>query len=81
MRRTEIAGYRWENSELTCAHDYPLPVVMGEMARPQAAVPQRRVFELGCGNGSVANRYAGGPGCDRRGSFYRRDRGSECTLP
>lgn len=61
MDRTEIAGYRWKNAELTCAHDYLLPTVFAEMSRlkDEASVPGGgRVFELGCGNGSVANALA-----------------------
>ncbi len=55
--QTDIAGYRWDSAELTCAHEYLLPAVMAEMARIKAAslAGGGRVFELGCGNGSVAD--------------------------
>ena len=60
MDRNEISGYRWENSELTCAHDYLLPALLRELEKlkpaGEAVVP--RVFELGCGNGSIANMLA-----------------------
>jgi len=59
MSHTDIAGYRWDSAELTCAHDYLLPAVMAEMAGLKAALRGGgRVFELGCGNGSVANEFA-----------------------
>ena len=62
MDRTEPAGYRWNNAKLTCAHDYLLPTVFAEMARLKAEAPVTggggRVFELGCGNGSVASALA-----------------------
>ena len=51
----DIEGFCWANSELTCAHDYLLPVVMDEMERLKANLGGARVFELGCGNGSVAS--------------------------
>jgi 2-polyprenyl-6-hydroxyphenyl methylase/3-demethylubiquinone-9 3-methyltransferase len=51
----EISGYVWENAELTNAHDHLLPELKRILASD--AVPQggKRLFELGCGNGSVAN--------------------------
>jgi 2-polyprenyl-3-methyl-5-hydroxy-6-metoxy-1,4-benzoquinol methylase len=56
--RVEDSDYRWEDAELTCAHDYLLPRVMAEMARLKVGPAGSRVFELGCGNGSVANLFA-----------------------
>lgn len=38
MSQTDIAGYRWDSAELTCAHDYLLPAVMAEMASLKAAL-------------------------------------------
>lgn len=62
MNQIDIAGYRWENSSLTCAHAYLWPTILSEMARLKADIVKRggqaRVFELGCGNGSVANQMA-----------------------
>ncbi len=58
MNQSEISGYRWEDAELTCAHDYLLPVLLREMGRLRgvgAAARASTVFELGCGNGSIAN--------------------------
>lgn len=55
MKRIEISGYRWEDAELTCAHDYLLPTVLHELTLLQEAKGAHKLFELGCGNGSVAN--------------------------
>ena len=58
MDQIEISGYRWDNPDLTCAHDYLLPAVMAEMVRLKTNFSSARVFELGCGNGSIANAFA-----------------------
>jgi 2-polyprenyl-6-hydroxyphenyl methylase/3-demethylubiquinone-9 3-methyltransferase len=55
MNTNEINGYRWDSAALTCAHDYLLPALLNEMARLKLSATGARVFELGCGNGSVAN--------------------------
>lgn len=48
---TEIDGYAWEDGELTCAHDYLLPTVT-KLLMPLPS-DRRKLFDLGCGNGSV----------------------------
>lgn len=53
MSDTEISGYRWQSAELTCSHNYLLPVVLHELERMSPG--GGRLFELGCGNGSVAD--------------------------
>ena len=55
MNTNEINGYRWDSAALTCAHDYLLPTLLNEMKRLRLGANGGRVFELGCGNGSVAN--------------------------
>jgi 2-polyprenyl-6-hydroxyphenyl methylase/3-demethylubiquinone-9 3-methyltransferase len=59
MQGNEISGYQWDDADLTCAHRYLLPTVTRELARlrPSAgdATLGSRLFDLGCGNGSVAN--------------------------
>ena len=57
-RRDDISGYVWNSAALTCAHDYLLPTFLSEMARLKLSAIEGRVFELGCGNGSVANELA-----------------------
>lgn len=53
----DISGYVWDGAALTCAHDYLLPALLAEMTRLRStgASEGGRLFELGCGNGSVAN--------------------------
>lgn len=51
----EISGYVWENAELTGSHDYLLPALKELLARETLPQDRKRLFELGCGNGAVAN--------------------------
>ena len=48
-----IAGYHYDSAMCGCDHVYLLPTIQREFAR--IAPAQKRVFDLGCGNGSVAN--------------------------
>jgi SAM-dependent methyltransferase len=57
----EISGYRWSDAQLTCSHGYLLPTVTSELLQLKTERPGvNRIFELGCGNGSVANIFAKG---------------------
>lgn len=52
MKSTEeIAGYRYEDAEVNASHAYLLPALRAELAR--LGVRDKRLFDLGCGNGSV----------------------------
>jgi 2-polyprenyl-6-hydroxyphenyl methylase/3-demethylubiquinone-9 3-methyltransferase len=51
---SEVSGYRYADSAPCCAHDYLLPAVRRELAAFFARRENGRVFDLGCGNGSVA---------------------------
>jgi 2-polyprenyl-6-hydroxyphenyl methylase/3-demethylubiquinone-9 3-methyltransferase len=55
-----IAGYRYSDAQLGHAHAYLLPTVMGVVARQFSTCEpeRRRLFDLGCGNGSVAAFFA-----------------------
>ena len=53
--QNEISGYRWESATLTPSHDYLLPALIAELEQFGLTITSRRLFELGCGNGSVAN--------------------------
>ena len=58
----DISGYRYAGESLSCAHAYLLPAVTTELAEcfsQRADDGERRVFDLGCGNGSVAAYLAG----------------------
>ncbi len=59
MKNTsEISGYRYDDPEQNCSHGYILPAVTAELDRLKGASSGNdqppRVFDLGCGNGSVA---------------------------
>jgi 2-polyprenyl-3-methyl-5-hydroxy-6-metoxy-1,4-benzoquinol methylase len=49
-----ISGYVYPNADLNESHDYLLPPVLKLLDHNGHQSP-KRVFELGCGNGSVAN--------------------------
>ncbi|HMO09586.1 MAG TPA: methyltransferase domain-containing protein [Paracoccaceae bacterium] len=47
-----ISGYRYGDAETNTSHGYLLPAVKAELAGIGSGVP-KRLFDLGCGNGSV----------------------------
>lgn len=47
--------YGYDSAGLGCSHDYLLPKVFEILDSRRSGQAQSRVFELGCGNGSVAN--------------------------
>ena len=49
-----ISGYRYDNADLNHSHGYLLPTVLDLLKSMNLGPEQRRIFELGCGNGSVA---------------------------
>lgn len=53
-RATDLAGYRYSSGALNVSHRYLLPAVL-EILNKVSGKEDRRIFELGCGNGSVAN--------------------------
>jgi len=55
----EISGYVWVNAELNTSHEYLLPALKGILAGERLPQDRKRLFELGCGNGSVANQLVG----------------------
>lgn len=52
--QSNISGYRYASASLGHAHDYLLPTVFRLLELLNLPAGQRRLFELGCGNGSVA---------------------------
>lgn len=52
-----ISGYNYEDSVLNNSHGFLLPAVKPEVDMLLHNLPenQRRIFDLGCGNGSVSN--------------------------
>jgi 2-polyprenyl-3-methyl-5-hydroxy-6-metoxy-1,4-benzoquinol methylase len=56
-----ISGYRYPSAAPKHTHTYLMPTVQRELATFFASLPAagtRRVFDLGCGSGSAANRLA-----------------------
>ena len=51
----DISGYAYEDPELNASHDYLVPALLEELAALRRSTDHKRVFELGCGNGSVAD--------------------------
>lgn len=51
-----ISGYRYESARCGCAHEYLLQPLRDELTKIEVA--PRRLFDLGCGNGSVADWFS-----------------------
>lgn len=51
VQDTDISGYNYHDPELNESHNYLLPAVVRQLTGPPAG---RRLFDLGCGNGAVA---------------------------
>jgi 2-polyprenyl-6-hydroxyphenyl methylase/3-demethylubiquinone-9 3-methyltransferase len=52
-----ISGYGYANAECGCAHAYLLPAITKVL--DSLSIEPKRAFDLGCGNGAVANWLAG----------------------
>ena len=57
MTAADISGYRYNDAAPTCAHAYLLPALAD--ALESLDLPAGRAFDLGCGNGAVADWLAG----------------------
>ncbi|MFB1489922.1 MULTISPECIES: class I SAM-dependent methyltransferase [unclassified Thiocapsa] len=55
MTAIEISGYRYDGAMLGHSHGYLLPSVLRALNALNLPTDKRRLFELGCGNGSVAS--------------------------
>lgn len=51
-----ISGYRYSDATHSCAHAYLMPAVKAELQKIKESLKggAPRLFDLGCGNGSVA---------------------------
>lgn len=56
MTNSKRSGYVWNDAELSNSHSYLLPILQRELNNIKATLrpDSLRLFELGCGNGSVA---------------------------
>lgn len=50
----DISGYAYEDGDLNPSHDYLLPSLLQILASLDMPQDRKRIFELGCGNGAVA---------------------------
>ena len=50
----DISGYNYQDAETNVSHEYLLPMVVRILDSLHLPQEQRRLFDLGCGNGSVA---------------------------
>jgi 2-polyprenyl-3-methyl-5-hydroxy-6-metoxy-1,4-benzoquinol methylase len=50
----DISGYKYDNPNPSCAHPYLLPAVKKIIDDLNLDPSQKKIFDLGCGNGSVA---------------------------
>lgn len=55
MTENEISGYTYVDAAHSCAHTFLLPTVFRELDKIKSSDGGRFIFDLGCGNGSVAN--------------------------
>ncbi len=54
MAELDISGYRYSDAGHSSSHDYLLPTVLRMLDGVGLSAAERKLFELGCGNGSVA---------------------------
>ena len=52
--RKKIDGYLYTDAASSSSHTYLIPAIRKELDRLARQNPDRRLFDLGCGNGSVA---------------------------
>ena len=50
-----ISGYRYMNGAANPSHLYLLPTVLSVLASFELPSADKRIFDVGCGNGSVAS--------------------------
>ena len=58
MAELDISGYHYSGVTLSPSHDYLLPSVLRSLDDLDLPAGKKRLFELGCGNGSVARELA-----------------------
>lgn len=55
---TDHQGYQYSDGNLNASHNYLMPAVLPILQSLSAPETDKRIFELGCGNGSVSNELA-----------------------
>jgi 2-polyprenyl-3-methyl-5-hydroxy-6-metoxy-1,4-benzoquinol methylase len=56
--QSAISGYRYRQASLNTSHAVLLPTVLRNLQTLSLGMTNQRLFDLGCGNGSVANALA-----------------------
>lgn len=51
----EISGYKFRDEQNCCSHAYLVPALTGILDNHAAQFREKSCFDLGCGNGSMAN--------------------------
>ena len=51
----DIVKFRYSSGSLSESHSYLLPAIQRILCTTSSSVPEKSLFDLGCGNGSVAN--------------------------
>lgn len=51
----DISGYTYTDADLNASHEYLLPAVLETLASLNLDPGRKRIFELGCGNGAIAD--------------------------
>jgi 2-polyprenyl-3-methyl-5-hydroxy-6-metoxy-1,4-benzoquinol methylase len=54
MKIIDKVCYKYPDSELNCSHRYLLPIILKELDNISQSKKELKIFDLGCGNGSVA---------------------------
>ncbi|KHQ50158.1 hypothetical protein OA50_05277 [Mameliella alba] len=55
----DASGYRYHGARNSPAHGYLLPALTSALEALRGSGKQPRLFDLGCGNGSIAANLAG----------------------
>ena len=55
MSAKDITGYKYNSADYNSSHSYLMPSVLKQLDQFPIKGPDKRLFEVGCGNGSVAS--------------------------
>jgi len=59
MNDVNITGYRYAHAEMSQSHDVLLPTVLRLLDELPLPEKEKRLFELGCGNGIMGTSNSG----------------------
>jgi 2-polyprenyl-3-methyl-5-hydroxy-6-metoxy-1,4-benzoquinol methylase len=58
MSATDASAYRYQHAKTSCAHAYLAPALIRILDELKLEPSKQRLFDIGCGNGSMADRFA-----------------------